>query len=229
MLHKKSQKETGFIALSFICMAILTLIMTQINQQKEKLEEEKKDLEEETSKLDSNLTDKITEVEKLSESLVEKESKVEQLQEDKEKLNSDIKESDKTIKKKNDEIEGLKQLSSKKTKVEAVVAENKSKTTSKTMSMEITAYTAFCDTGCIGITAQGTNVKNTVYHPSGHRIVAVDPSIIPLGTILEINGETYIADDTGGDIKGSRLDLLVSTKSEALTFGRQNLQVKILD
>lgn len=99
-------------------------------------------------------------------------------------------------------------------------------------TFELTAYTAFCDTGCIGITATGLNVKNTVAH-KGMRIVAVDSSIIPLNSVVEIvfnNGTKIkaIAADTGGAILGNRIDYLVKTKSRAFEIGRQQVQVKIL-
>lgn len=104
---------------------------------------------------------------------------------------------------------------------------NKVKGNYRTLSMEITNYVAMCNTGCTGITFTGIDVRNTIYHPSGHRIVAVDPSVIPLGSIVEVDGVKYKAADTGGAIKGNKLDLLVSSRSQAINFGRQTKQVKI--
>lgn len=66
----------------------------------------------------------------------------------------------------------------------------------------------------------------------GVGVVAVDPKVIPLGTKLYIEGynnnKECIAGDTGGDIKGNRLDLFFNTRAEALEFGRKNVQVKIV-
>lgn len=101
-------------------------------------------------------------------------------------------------------------------------------TATNTMTVNASAYTAKCE-GCSGITAKGTNVRNTIYHSSGHRIIATDPNVIPMGTIVRINGETYIADDVGGLIKGYKIDILVSTKQEAYAFGRQSLQIEIVE
>ena len=81
-----------------------------------------------------------------------------------------------------------------------------------------TAYVSDCQ-GCIGITKGGTDVRNTIYHDSGYRIIATDPNIIPLGSLVEINGQKFIADDIGGAIKGHRIDILMESKSEALEFG----------
>lgn len=97
------------------------------------------------------------------------------------------------------------------------------------LTVEATAYVSYCDTGCIGITKRGTDVRDTIYHPSGYRIVAVDPNVIPLGSIVEIEGRQYIADDTGGSIKGNRIDILVATTDTkpAFEFGRKQLKVKV--
>jgi 3D (Asp-Asp-Asp) domain-containing protein len=99
--------------------------------------------------------------------------------------------------------------------------------------LEATAYTAYCNTGCIGMTATGIDVSSTIYH-EGRRIVAVDPNVIPLGShvTLSLDDGRVIeatAQDTGGAIVGNRLDLLVSTKDEAWAFGRQDVEVEVLD
>lgn len=87
--------------------------------------------------------------------------------------------------------------------------------------MEATAYTPW-DEGCIGITANGMK--------AGHGVVAVDPRVIPLGTRVYIEGYGYaIAADTGGAIKGNRIDLCMETKNEAFSFGRRPVKVYILE
>lgn len=88
-----------------------------------------------------------------------------------------------------------------------------------------------CSSGCTGITATGVDVRGTIYHEE-RRVVAVDPNVIPLGTHLTItfsNGNTVkaIAEDTGGAIKGNRIDILMSGIDEARSFGRQNVKVQI--
>lgn len=95
---------------------------------------------------------------------------------------------------------------------------------------EATNYTAYC-TGCRGITNQGTNVKNTIYHPTGHRIIAVDPRVIPHGSIVEIKGfsGTFIADDIGSAIKGDKIDILVSPESDPYIWGRRDVQIRIIN
>ena len=58
-----------------------------------------------------------------------------------------------------------------------------------------------------------------------YRTIAVDPRVIPLGTHVEINGHEYIAEDTGGAIKGHKIDLCVATHSEAQAKGVINAEV----
>ena len=61
------------------------------------------------------------------------------------------------------------------------------------------------------------------------RTIAVDPRIIPMGTRVYIEGVGYrIAEDTGGDIKGNRIDLFMDSEKECVIFGRKNLKVIIL-
>ncbi|MTI82088.1 MAG: DUF348 domain-containing protein [Firmicutes bacterium] len=60
-------------------------------------------------------------------------------------------------------------------------------------------------------------------------VVAVDPSIIPLGTKLFIEGYGKAeALDTGGSIKGNRIDLFFPTREQALKWGRKVVKVTIL-
>lgn len=84
--------------------------------------------------------------------------------------------------------------------------------------------TAYCScTKCCGksdgITATGTQAK-------AGRTVAVDPSKIPYGTNLMINGNSnYIAEDCGGAVKGNVIDIYFDSHSEAMNFGIQYAKV----
>ena len=91
---------------------------------------------------------------------------------------------------------------------------------SKTISAKVTAYTPY-DAGCTGITATGTK--------AGYGTVAVDPRVIPLGSKVYIPGYgTAIAADTGGAIKGNRVDVCYGSKSEAYGWGVRNATVYVL-
>lgn len=88
-----------------------------------------------------------------------------------------------------------------------------------------TAYTAYCN-GCSGITATGINLKSN----PGVKVIAVDPSVIPLGSKVWVEDYGYaVAGDTGGAIKGNKVDLFMSSKSQAYDFGRKKVRVKVLD
>ncbi len=61
-------------------------------------------------------------------------------------------------------------------------------------------------------------------------LVAVDPAVIPLGTRLYIEGYGYAqAADTGGAIKGNKLDLFMEDRSQCIKWGRRMTKVYILD
>ena len=60
-------------------------------------------------------------------------------------------------------------------------------------------------------------------------IIATDPEIIPLYSIVEIKDMgAYVALDTGGTIKGNRIDILFSSKEEAIDFGIQEREVRVI-
>ena len=93
----------------------------------------------------------------------------------------------------------------------------------KTMTVVATAYCP-CVKCCgknDGITASGVKAK-------ANHTVAVDKRVIPLGTEIVINGNTYIAEDTGGAIKGNRIDIYFDSHSDALEFGRQTIEIEVL-
>lgn len=103
-------------------------------------------------------------------------------------------------------------------------------TTEALGTFEATAYTADCASGCTGITATGVDVRNTTQH-DGRTVVAVDPAVISLGTELVVelaDGREIeaVAADTGGNIENNRVDILMSSRDEALEFGRQDVTIR---
>lgn len=76
-----------------------------------------------------------------------------------------------------------------------------------------------------GITATGMDLGSN----PGAKVIAVDPSVIPLGSKVVIPGYgTYIAADTGGSISGNRIDIHFQTKDAALAFGVRTLTVTVI-
>jgi 3D (Asp-Asp-Asp) domain-containing protein len=76
-----------------------------------------------------------------------------------------------------------------------------------------------------GNTASGTRAR-----PGS---AAADPRVIPLGSKVRVTGAgdysgNYTIEDTGRHIKGNRIDLYVETRAGAREFGRQHVEVEIL-
>lgn len=77
--------------------------------------------------------------------------------------------------------------------------------------------THYCPcTTCNGSWGSKTALGTTM---TPYRTIAVDPKVIPLGSKVEVNGKTYIAEDTGEAIKGNRIDICVSSHSECYRLG----------
>lgn len=89
---------------------------------------------------------------------------------------------------------------------------------------KLTAYCA-CEL-CCGEYANGITATGTI--ATQGRTIAVDPSVIPYGSEVLINGHTYIAEDCGGAIDGNRIDVYFDSHSEALQFGVQYADVYII-
>ena len=78
-----------------------------------------------------------------------------------------------------------------------------------------------------GYTHTGNKTATGTYPSRG--TIAVDPSVIPLGTKLYIPGYGYgVAEDTGGAVQGHIIDLFFETRSEAIQWGRRTVTIKIL-
>ena len=91
------------------------------------------------------------------------------------------------------------------------------------MEVKCTAYTTGYD-GVGTITATGTTVA--------HGCVAVDKSVIPLGTTMFITSGSYTygmahAEDTG--VRGAKIDLFMDTYDECIQFGRRKSVAYFLD
>jgi 3D (Asp-Asp-Asp) domain-containing protein len=62
----------------------------------------------------------------------------------------------------------------------------------------------------------------------GYGIVAVDPSVIPLGTHMTVPGYGEgVAADTGGSVRGTRIDLWFPTRAEALAWGTRTVTITL--
>ncbi|WP_017754908.1 G5 and 3D domain-containing protein [Calidifontibacillus oryziterrae] len=95
----------------------------------------------------------------------------------------------------------------------------------KEFYVSATAYTAYCK-GCSGITSTGINLRKN----PDQKVIAVDPRVIPLGTKVWVEGYgEAIAADTGGAIKGNKIDVFIPDKATVDQWGRKKVLIKILE
>jgi N-acetylmuramoyl-L-alanine amidase len=99
------------------------------------------------------------------------------------------------------------------------------KSTGKEITVQATAYTANCE-GCSGTTKTGIDLHAN----PDKKVIAVDPDVIPLGSKVHVEGYgEAIAGDIGGGINGHEIDVFIPSESKAKEWGRQEVQVKILN
>ncbi|WP_298833938.1 NlpC/P60 family protein [uncultured Planococcus sp.] len=88
-----------------------------------------------------------------------------------------------------------------------------------------------------GINANGDPGNTaTMTKPTAGRTIAVDPRVIPYGSVVAIkipsmpkyNG-LYLAEDTGGAIKQKRIDIIIDGRTAAMNFGRRDVEVAIIE
>ena len=87
----------------------------------------------------------------------------------------------------------------------------------RTMKVVATAYTGYSTTSTGQKPVWGT--------------IAVDPKVIPYGTKVYIPqfGRTFIANNTGGAIKGNKIDIFMNTRKECYNWGRRTIEIQILE
>ena len=90
------------------------------------------------------------------------------------------------------------------------------------MTVEATAYSTN-QPELSSYTATGIDLRQNPY------VVAVDPSFIPLGSTIYIEGlGTFIAGDTGGAIVGNRIDIHLTDLNACYNFGRRSMQIQVV-
>ena len=84
--------------------------------------------------------------------------------------------------------------------------------------------TGYCSCSlCCGEKEEKLTKSETV--PKAAHTIAADPSVIPLGTRIVIDGVSYVVEDTGKAIKGKQLDIYFDTHEEADRYGRKEKNV----
>lgn len=109
-----------------------------------------------------------------------------------------------------------------------VFTESKTEPTIERTSLGEFRVTAYCPcSDCCGEWADGITYTGTI--ATEKHTIAVDPSVIPLGSIVEINGVEYVAEDIGGAIKGNRADIFFNSHEDALKWGVRYCETYILE
>ncbi|MCU7754647.1 cell wall-binding protein EntD [Bacillus cereus] len=111
----------------------------------------------------------------------------------------------------------------------AKFTETSAPTGGREITVEATAYTADpSENGSYGgrvLTAMGHDLTAN----PNMKVIAVDPKVIPLGSKVWVEGYgEAIAGDTGGAIKGNRIDVLVGSDGSANSWGRKSVKVKVI-
>ena len=108
---------------------------------------------------------------------------------------------------------------------EAAFAWKQQYSTEEAIPVIVTAYCpcSICCGKSDGITKSGTIAKE-------HQTIAVDPEVIPLGSQVYLEGlGTFIAEDTGGAIKGNRIDIFMQDHNQALQFGVRKTKAYLIN
>ena len=92
------------------------------------------------------------------------------------------------------------------------------------------------------LTSTGKSYKSNASAYSGHSTtatgqkpkwgtIAVDPKVIPYGTKVYIPyfNRTFVANDCGGAIKGTKIDIFMNSSKECYKFGRRNIEIIVLN
>lgn len=85
--------------------------------------------------------------------------------------------------------------------------------------------TAYC--GCAACCGAGGGTTASGTTPKEGRTIATDPSVIPLGSKVKINGHVYTAEDTGGAVQGNVIDVFFAEHDECFVWGVRTLDVYI--
>lgn len=234
------------LPLLFVCFVCSQINNYLLSKDRDSLVEEISDIKdtnqillEKNTHLTDDLTDAKDKVKDLEKELKDAskiskkvESQVKKLKEDKKTLEQDKKnlEKDKASLQKRVKELSLKDDTSKspsskekQSTSKKVASSTPSKDSSKgrTLTMVATAYTASC-AGCSGVTTTGIDLRD---NPS-MKVIAVDPNVIPLGSRVHVEGYGYaIAGDTGGAIKGNKIDIFVPNRQDALAWGVRTVKV----
>ena len=205
--------------------------------------EQNKALSEELEELESTHLQELEKIEtyeekmeKLEEDIQNKESEIDKLNKDLQAKREREEEEARLAKVNNDKSTVLSsnKASNSEQNSDSISTSSSSASSNRTLgTFKVTSYAIGDGMTPSTVTANGTNVANTIYSPEGHRIIAVDTSVIPMNTVVRVtmNGQSFLAksSDTGSAIVGNKIDLLVNSPSEAINNGVQTATIEIVN
>lgn len=83
--------------------------------------------------------------------------------------------------------------------------------------------THYCD--CQKCTLDGDGITASGTKAAEGRTIAADPDVLPMGSVVIIDGHTYTVEDVGGAIKGNRIDIFMNSHEEAIKAGVKTAEV----
>ncbi|MFY8329246.1 3D domain-containing protein [Vagococcus carniphilus] len=205
---------------------------SSLSEKQTAMETEASSLEKNVASLKEELSDNQAVLEKLSKDRIAKEAQAKKAaveEANRKELDAKIqeKESKKPAETKNEAPITSTSKVSQPVKEEVVeeeqptLAPTETSSGSQVLQMEATGY-SYTQPGLSNFTATGIDLREN------SRVIAVDPSVIPLGSVVEVSGYGYaVAGDTGGAIIGNRIDLHFNTVAECTQWGRRSVTVTV--
>ncbi len=181
----------------------------EIDKQQQILAGEQMILDQQQQELDQNL-------QKRHETLSAIQAKYNQIDKEMSGFESQIKAAQEQIRKEQDGV---------RVRTVANNSPNPSEPAGKGVELYVTA-TAYSPEESGTYTSLGYNIKEN----PNMKLIAVDPSVIPLGSRVWVEGYgEAIAGDVGSAIRGHKIDVLMPTKAAALSWGRRTVKIIILN
>ncbi len=190
----------------------------EIDRQQQSLEEEKKTLAKQQEELNENLQKRQENLTVMQEKYSQINQQMALAQQEKAGIEAQLKAAQEKIRTEQEEA-------SKRAAATAVQSQGASEQVGQGEEMYVTS-TAYSPEESGDITKLGYNIKKN----PNMKLIAVDPSVIPLGKKVWVEGYgEAVAGDTGGAIIGHKIDVLMPTKGAALSWGRKTVKIVILN
>jgi 3D (Asp-Asp-Asp) domain-containing protein len=202
----------------------------EIDRQQQSLEEEKKTLAKQQAELNENLQKRQENLTVMQEKYSQINQQTALAQQEKAGIEAQLKAAQEKIAAEEktaaeEKIRKEQEEASKRAAATTVHSPSASEQAGKGEEMYVTA-TAYSPEESGDITKLGYNIKQN----PNMKLIAVDPSVIPLGKKVWVEGYgEAVAGDTGGAISGHKIDVLVPTKEAALSWGRKTVKIVILN